>query len=228
MKVQDVMTHKVLCVAPEASLKEVATVLVEHSISGVPVCDGDGRVLGIVSEADILYKERGPQPRRGRPLAWLVEGGGYAEIVKSTARTAGEAMTRPAVTIDPARPVSEAATLMLKSRVNRLPVVKADRLLGIVTRADLVRAFTRTDAEIEREIRSDVLDHVLLLAPGDVSVVVTEGQVQLGGFVGRRSDAELLPRFVGRVPGVVSVDSDVEWRLDDLSRKGQRALASTL
>lgn len=228
MKVQDVMTHEVLCVAPEATLKEVATVLVEHSISGVPVCDRDGRVLGIVSEADILYKERGPQPRRGRPLAWLVDSGGYAEIVKSAARTAGEAMTRPAVTIDPARPVSEAATLMLKSRVNRLPVVKADRLLGIVTRADLVRAFTRTDAEIEHEIRADVLDHVLLLAPGDVSVVVTEGQVQLGGFVERRSDAEILPRLTARVAGVVGIDSDVEWRLDDLSRKGQRALASTL
>ena len=228
MKVQDVMTHEVLSVAPEASLKEVATVLVEHSISGVPVCDGDGRVLGVVSEADILYTERGPQPRRGRPLAWLVDGGGYAEIVKSAARTAGEAMTRPAVTIDPARPVSEAATLMLKSRVNRLPVVKADRLLGIVTRADLVRAFTRTDAEIEREILTDVLDHVLLLAPGAVSVTVTEGQVQLGGFVERRSDAEILPRFAARVPGVVAVDSDVKWRLDDLSRKGQRALASTL
>ena len=228
MKVEDVMTREVLCVAPEASLKEVATVLVEHAISGVPVCDGDGRVLGIVSEADILYKERGPRSRRGGPLAWLVDGGGYAEVVKSAARTAGEAMTRPAVTIDPARPVSEAAALMLESRVNRLPVVKADRLLGIVTRADLVRAFTRTDAEIEHEIRADVLDHVLLLAPGDVSVIVTDGQVKLGGFVERRSDAEILPRLVGRVPGVVAVDSDVEWRLNDLSRKGQRALASTL
>ena len=228
MKVQDVMTHDVLCVAPEASLKEVATVLVEHAVSGVPVCDGDGRVLGVVSEADILYKERGPTLRRGGPLAWLVDGGGYDEVVKSAARTAGEAMTRPAVTIDPARPVSEAATLMLASRVNRLPVVKEDRLLGIVTRADLVRAFTRTDAEIEHEIRADVLDHVLLLAPGDVSVIVMDGQVKLGGFVERRSDAEILPRLVGRVPGVVAVDSDVEWRLDDLSRKGQRALASTL
>ena len=91
-----------------------------------------------------------------------------------------------------------------------------------------MRAFTRTDAEIEHEIRADVLDHVLLLAPGDVSVIVTDGQVKLGGFVERRSDAEILPRLVGRVPGVVAVDSDVEWRLNDLSRKGQRALASTL
>ena len=137
-------------------------------------------------------------------------------------------MTRPAVTIDPARPVSEAAALMLESRVNGLPVVKADRLLGIVTRADLVRAFTRTDAEIEQEIRDDVLDRVLLLAPGAVSVTVTEGQVGLGGFVERRSDAEILPRLAARVAGVVAVDSNVEWRLDDLSRKGQRALASTL
>ena len=228
MKVEDVMTQEVHCVAPEASLKDVAAVLVEHAISGVPVCDGDGRVLGIVSEADILYKELGPRPRRGGPLAWLVDGGGYAEAVKSAARTAGEAMTRPAVTIDPDRPVSEAARLMLERRVNRLPVVKADQLLGIVTRADLVRAFTRTDAEIEHEIRDEVLDRVLLLPPGAVSVVVTEGQVRLGGLVERRSEAELLPGFVARVPGVVAVDADVKWRLDDVSRKGQRALASTL
>lgn len=228
MKVEDVMTQEVHCVAPEASLRDVAAVLVEHAISGMPVCDGDGRVLGIVSEADILYKERGQRSRRGGPLAWLVDGAGYAEVVKSAARTAGEAMTRPAVTIDPDRPVSEAARLMLERRVNRLPVVKADQLLGIVTRADLVRAFTRTDAEIEHEIREEVLDRVLLLPPGAVSVVVTEGQVRLGGLVERRSDAELLPGFVARVPGVVAVDSDVEWRLDDVSRKGRRALASTL
>ncbi|HEY8777893.1 MAG TPA: CBS domain-containing protein [Gaiellaceae bacterium] len=228
MKVEDVMMREVHCVAPEASLKDVAAVLVEHAISGMPVCDGDGRVLGIVSEADILYKERGPRPRRGGPLAWLVDGAGYAEVAKSAARTAGKAMTRPAVTIDPDRPVSEAARLMLERRVNRLPVVKADQLLGIVTRADLVRAFTRTDAEIEHEIRDEVLDRVLLLPPGAVSVVVTEGQVRLGGLVERRSDAELLPGFVARVPGVVAVDSDVKWRLDDVSRKGQRALASTL
>ncbi len=228
MKVEDVMTQEVHCVAPEASLKDVAAVLVEHAISGMPVCDGDGRVLGIVSEADILYKERGSRPRRGGPLAWLVDGAGYAEVVKSAARTAGEAMTRPAVTIDPDRPVSEAARLMLERRVNRLPVVKADQLLGIVTRADLVRAFTRTDAEIEHEIREEVLDRVLQLPPGAVSVVVTEGQVRLGGLVERGSDAEILPGFVARVPGVVAVDSDVKWRLDDVSRKGRRALASTL
>lgn len=228
MKVKDVMTQNVQCVAPEASLKEVAAMLIEHAISGMPVCDGDGRVLGIVSEADILYKERGPRPRRGGPLAWLVDGGGYAEFVKSAARTAGEAMTRPAVTIDPDRPVSEAARLMLERRVNRLPVVMADQLLGIVTRADLVRAFTRTDAEIEHEIRDEVRDRDLLLPRGAVSVVVKEGQVRLGGVVERRSDAEILPRFVARVPGVVAVDSNVKWRLDDVSRKGQRALARTL
>jgi len=218
-------------VAPEASLKDVAAVLVEHAISGMPVCDGDGRILGIVSEADILYKERGPRPRRGGPLAWLVDGAGYAEVAKSAARTAGKAMTRPAVTIDPDRPVSEAARLMLERRVNRLPVVKADQLLGIVTRADLVRAFTRTDAEIEHEIRDEVLHRLLQGTddpPGAVSVVVTEGQVRLGGLVERRSDAELLPGFVARVPGVVAVDAAVKWRFDNVSRKGQRALARTL
>lgn len=227
MRVADVMTQEVRCVAPEASLKDVAATLVEHGISGMPVCDRDGRVLGVVSETDILYKERGTRPRRRGPLAWLVERARRAEVVKTAARTAGEAMTRPALTIDPGRSVSEAARLMLDRGVNRLPVSKADQLLGIVTRADLVRAFTRTDAEIEREIREEGLARILLLAPGAVSVVVTDGQVRLGGRVERLSDVAILSGFIARVPGVVAVESDVEWQLDDVSRKGQRALAST-
>src|SRR5580765_3776523 len=149
MRVQDVMTKTVHTVTPETPLKRVAAVLAALGISGLPVLDADGAVVGIVSEADILYKERLEPPARGRLRTLLGPAQADAEKAKLEARTAGEAMTSPALTIGPRRPVAEAAGRMLDEHVNRLPVVDdAGRLLGIVTRADLVRAFVRTDDEI--------------------------------------------------------------------------------
>jgi CBS domain-containing protein len=153
MDVQDVMTRSVCVVAPETSLRDVAALLVEHGISGMPVCDAEGAVVGVVSETDILYKERGAQDGDGL-LARFGRVSASRDAAKATARTAGEAMTSPPITITAYRPIAAAARLMLEHGVNRLPVVKNDRLVGIVTRADLVRAFDRTDAEIENEIRS--------------------------------------------------------------------------
>jgi CBS domain-containing protein len=119
-------------------------------------------------------------------------------------------MTAPALTIAPERPVAEAAGVMVDEGVNRLPVVDSDgKLLGIVTRADLVRAFVRTDDELAEEIRDGVLLRALWIPPGDVDVAVDEGVVTLRGEVENRPTAELLPDFVRRVPGVVAVRSDV-------------------
>ena len=101
MNVRDLMTTEVLTVSPETPLKDAAAILAEHNISGLPVCDEAGRVLGIVSEGDILFKERGPREPHGGPLAWLVDGARFHESAKESARTAGEAMTAPAVTIFP-------------------------------------------------------------------------------------------------------------------------------
>jgi osmotically-inducible protein OsmY len=102
--------------------------------------------------------------------------------------------------------------------------VKDDKLIGIVTRADLVRAFTRGDEEIEREIEDDVLGRTLWIEKGKVEVGVSRGAVQLEGVLHTRSDTQLLERLVGRVPGVVAVRSNVTWQVDDRSRKGRRAL----
>ena len=99
MDVRELMTAEVLTVAPETPLKDVAAILAEHGISGVPVCDGEGRVLGIVSERDILFKEQGHRERQGGALAWLVDGSRRQDEAKASARTAGEAMTSPAITI---------------------------------------------------------------------------------------------------------------------------------
>lgn len=215
VKVGDVMTTEVVTVPPGESLKEVARLMVERRISGVPVVDGEGRVLGVVSEADLLVKERGVRESRGGPLAWLVDPLEVGERLKIEARVAGEAMTSPAVTIEPHRLVASAAERMLEQGVNRLPVVVGDRLVGIVTRADLVRAFARSDAEIVREIREDVVGEHMLLDEHAVGVEVDDGEVLLSGELGRRSQVDLLPRLAAQVPGVIGVESRLTWREDD-------------
>ena len=224
MRVRDVMTTRVLTIGPEAPIRDVARILVEHGISGIPVCDMEGRVVGVVSEADILYKEHDPaEDNVGGPLGWIVDGPpDRKRWAKAEALTAGKAMTAPAITIAPAESVAMAARVMSERSVNRLPVVDGETLVGIVTRADLVRAFTRSDDELGREIRDDVLERTMWIEEGRVGVEVSNGSVTLSGTVDRRSEAELLDRLVRRVPGVVAVASDVTWRTDDRSRRARR------
>jgi len=221
MRVDDVMTTDVATVTPGASLKDVARILVERDISGVPVMDADGDVLGVVSEADLLAKERAEPPTRGGPLAWLVDPIEVIERRKLGARLAGEVMTSPAVTIAPYRNLATAAGIMLDNRVNRLPVVSDGKLVGIVTRADLVRAFARSDAEVLEEIRQDVLGRQMLLDDYAVGVEIDAGDVVLSGEMGRRSQVELMPRLVARVAGVVGIENKLTWREDDTVKRAR-------
>jgi CBS domain-containing protein len=224
MKVQDVMTRDVVTVVPETPLKDVAVILVSRGISGLPVCNAQRHVLGVISEGDILYKERGSGKRHAGPFAWLLDETRDADRRKEQARQAGEAMTSPALTIGPHRSVSEAASLMTQRGINRLPVVAGDELVGIVTRADLVRAFARSDEEIKAEIEEQVLEQTLWIDRDRVEVDVAHGCVMLGGTVEARSDAILLERFVGRVPGVVSVYSLLVWDVDDTTRAAKSTM----
>jgi CBS domain-containing protein len=209
------MTRDVVTVALEASLKDVASVLVARGISGLPVVGDDGEVAGVVSEADVLAKER-PGPEEVGALARLVHRGDPVAEAKAAARSAGEAMTSPAITIAPFWTIPTAAQVMLDHRVNRLPVVHQGRLVGIVTRADLVRAFARTDEEIVREIRDQVaFQEALVLANGPLDVHVHGGETTIAGTVRTRTAAEILPKLVAKVPGVVSVRSELTWTDDD-------------
>jgi CBS domain-containing protein len=223
MKIEDVMTREVLTVRAETSLQEAAEMLARHRISGLPVVDADDHVVGVLSEGDILFKERGEARKKGLVERWLEAS--VPEIVsKDKARTVSEAMSTPVVTIGPRRPLAEAANTMIDEGVKRLPVVDDDgQLLGIVTRADLVRAFVRSDAEIAREIRDDVIFRALWIAPESIEVVVKDGDVRLTGEVETKADGELLPQFVQRVPGVVSVQSKLRWLEEGNERSGRLA-----
>ena len=214
MRVQDVMTKDVRTIAPEASLKDAARQLVEHRISGMPVRDARGRVVGVISEGDILYKERGRTEPRG-PLARFLDGSATAAERKRAARTVRDAMSAPVVTITETSQAAAAARSMVEAGVNRLPVLDWDgSLVGIVTRADLVRAFIRSDEQIASEIREDVLHRVLWIEPGRIEIAVRDGEVTLGGELETSADVAVLERLVEKVPGVVAVRSDVKRRID--------------
>jgi len=203
--VAELMTTPAVTVAPDLPLKDVAALLVEHGISGVPVVDA-GRVVGVVSEADVIARE--PEGLHAGLLARLGHGAG-ADDAATVARTAGDAMTSPALTIAPWRSAAAAAALMTTHGVKRLPVVRDEELVGIVTRADLVRAFVRPDGEIRREIEEDVLRRAFWLEPGPVTVGVERGEVTLTGEIPIELEAGILARAVARVPGVVSVRTDL-------------------
>jgi CBS domain-containing protein len=216
MKVEAIMTRDVASVTPDTPLKVVATTLLGFGIAGVPVCDEAGHVVGVVSESDVLFKEIGPEPK-GRALFQQLERG-----PKKDARTAGEAMTSPAVTIESKSAVWEAARKMLDHHVNRLPVVDDGRLVGIVTRSDLVRAFVRPDSELERELVDDVMRRTLWIDTERLDVDVDLGEVRLSGKVDTETDAEIIADYAARVPGVVSVESELSWSVDDRSRRARK------
>jgi CBS domain-containing protein len=211
MKIADAMSVNVITVTPETPLKDAAALLARHRISGLPVVEAEA-VVGVVSEADIVARSTGG--RESRSLLGTLFGGDRDEEAIADARVR-EAMSAPAITIAPGRQVAEAARVMVERRVNRLPVVEEPRLVGILTRADLVRAFVRPDEELEREIRDDVAGTALWIDGRTLDVTVDGGAVKLGGEVERRVDAELLERFTAAVPGVVSVHSELRWKFDE-------------
>ncbi|MDL2074909.1 CBS domain-containing protein [Streptomyces sp. GXMU-J15] len=197
--VSDVMTRKVVAVRRGAAFKDIVKAMRRWRVSGVPVVDDRQRVLGVVSERDLLLKEEfhGGDPLRSRP----------AGLAKAEARTAGELMTAPAVTADPCDSLARTARTMARYGVHRLPVVDEDGVLqGIVSRSDLLKVFLRDDASIAREVRTDVVALLFPETPEEVRVDVESGVVRLSGRV---RNTELVPvavRMARAVEGVVAVD----------------------
>jgi CBS domain-containing protein len=217
MTVGDVMTTYVVTVKASTPIKEVARLLVERGISGMPVVDDTGAVLGVVSEGDLLLKESGPEVVRKHRLGRLVGDQKAAQVreQKVKATTAGEAMTSPPITVRPNQTLVEAARLMTGQLVNRLVVISDEKLVGIVTRADLVRAFVRADDELADTIRTEVLLRIMWLDPAAFTVRVAKGVATISGHVEHRSTAEAIETAIAMVPGIVGVEADITWSLEE-------------
>ncbi|MFE3901561.1 CBS domain-containing protein [Streptomyces sp. NPDC059153] len=212
IKVGDLMTDEVVSVVSLTSFKEVAKLLAQHNISGLPVLDDEDRVVGVVSESDLVNRQAARH---------LVTGGApdadTTTMTPSGAEfTAAEVMSTPAVTVRAEETVPEAARLMMRGGVERLPVVDdEDRLVGIVTRRDLLRLFLRPDAEIRRRIVEDVLVGTMGLGADVVTVHVVDGVVTLEGRLKNRSQIAILTCLAERLDGVVAVVSHVTAHVDD-------------
>ncbi|MFF5041266.1 CBS domain-containing protein [Streptomyces nigra] len=218
-KVGSVMTTEVVRAEFGTPFKAVAGLLSEHRVSGLPVVDDDQHVIGVVSETDLMLHQAAtplvydPPPRfrlaRLTPRA-------RRRTAKARARTAGRLMTAPAVSVHAEDTVVEAARTMVEHRVNRLPVLdEDDRLVGIVTRHDLLQTFLRSDAEIRDEVIREVLERGLWLVNGNVDVTVTEGVVTLEGQMERKSETEIAVAMTRRTDGVVDVVDRLTHRFDD-------------
>jgi CBS domain-containing protein len=214
--VRDVMTTEVVTAEPSTPFKEIAGRLAQHRISAVPVLDADRRVLGIVTEADLLLKQEHPDPKATIPLIWTKRR--RQERTKAAAAVAAKLMTTPPVTVPPTATVTEAARRMHTARVKRLPVVDEEgRLVGIVSRADLLKVFTRPDDAIRSEIINDVIVGDLMMNPSRFLIRVEDGVVVLEGKSELSSLIPYLVRAIHHVEGVVRVDNRLSFDVDDLN-----------
>jgi CBS domain-containing protein len=215
-KIEAVMTTKVVTATPATPFRELVELLGQRRISALPVIDDDRRVVGIVSEADLLIKEGWPH------------GGGDAGVLealrhrhrfgKGTGTCAAEVMTRKVATVPLGTPLAAAARLMIRLGAKRLPVVDDQgRLAGIVTRGDLLKAFLRPDPAIAWEIRHQILRDRLGEPAAGVTVEVHDGTVTLTGRLERRNQVAALVRAVQAVAGVTAVNAKLSWEIDDVA-----------
>ncbi|MEU9544793.1 MULTISPECIES: CBS domain-containing protein [Streptomyces] len=218
-KVGSVMATEVVTARYGTPFKEVARLLTEHRISGLPVIDEDDKVLGVISETDLMVRQAGVPDPYETPRRFRFTGptrGARRQAAKGHARTAGQLMSVPPVTVHADETIAEAARTMARSRVERLPVVDdEDRVVGIVTRRDLIQVFLQPDDVIRREVIDEVLVRTLWLSPSTVEVAVYDGVVTLTGHVERRSEAEIAASMTDRIDGVVAVVDRLTYRLDD-------------
>lgn len=213
MNVIDLMTTEVVTAEASESLKSAARKMVDNRVSGLPVVGDDGKLIGVVSEADFLRKELEREHPEGQRLLAALFGG---EEPHDEALTVGEVMATNVVTIAPEASLSEAARIMAGKGFKRLPVIDSNgELLGVLSRADIVNAFTRPDEIIEDDVREDVARRVLFIDPDELDITVSEGVVSLSGELPARSDARMLEELTRRLDGVVAVEAELSWKIDD-------------
>ena len=197
MLVRDLMTTDVVAVGPGASIRDAARLMFRYRVSGVPVVDMDDHVLGIITEGDFLAME----------IERLETGAVPTEV--------REVMSKSVKTIPPEMDVTGAARFMQAQDVKRLVVASGGRMVGIISRFDIVSAFTRPDDLIEDEIREDLVRRVLFVDPETIEVSVLNGVVTFVGSIGTRTEARLVEELARRLDGVVDVSNELTWRIDD-------------
>ncbi len=227
MKVRDVMTSPVLSVEPDTTILQAVRIMLQRRISGLPVVDKDGRLAGIVSEGDFLRRaETGTQRRRARWLEYLVGPGRLAdEYTRSHGRKVSEIMTADPATVTEETPLDVVVRVMEKRQIKRLPVVRGQELVGIVSRANLMHALagvareTKPVAADDRAIRDRLLAELAKQPWAPVAlieVIVMDGVVDLWGTITDERERQAIIVAAENVPGVKHVNDNLAW-VDALS-----------
>jgi CBS domain-containing protein len=212
------MTRRVHVASPLTPFKLLVRLIEENRVSAIPIVDQLGVPVGVVSESDLLLKERRQELDSGRDLVHPIRR--RHERAKADALVASELMTSPAITIESGAGLSEAARRMQERNLRRLVVVdERGRIAGIVSRSDLLQVFLRTDEELRREVKDELIPAVLIDQPRRIMVDVRLNVVTLSGVVDRKSDARILTRLTRELDGVVEVVDQLRYDWDDVDRQ---------
>lgn len=225
MKARDLMTTNVVTVKPDTKVRDVAALMLEKHISGVPVLDDNGKLVGMISEGDLLRRpELGTEKHRRRWLAFFSRADEQArEFTKSHALRAGDVMTKQVLHVAEGTPLGDVVGLMEKHRVKRLPVLSKGKLVGIVSRVDLIRALATRQAEpmppppesdaTIRAVMNDVLKNQDWALSAVVNVVVSDGVVHLWGVIDSDEQRQALRVAAENIPGVTAVEEHLTFSL---------------
>lgn len=223
MNAADIMVHQVITIKPDATIREVAALLIAKHISAVPVTDADGKLLGIISEGDLLRRaETGTERRRPWWLTWLVSNETLTtEFIKSHSRKVSDVMTRNVIVARPDTPLHEIATILEHNRIKRVPIVQGDKIVGLVSRANLVQTLaswrdesppTKLDDIALRDSVMAILEkepwaHVAL-----INVTARSGVIDLWGLVSSEKQRDAIRVAIQNIPGVTGVNDNLTIR----------------
>ena len=216
LTVADVMTRDVITIKPDTPVEQIAELLYAHHISGVPVLDDQGRVVGILSEGDLMA-HTSAIGEAGKPRSWWLRLFGDTtsqaeDYIKSHGRTAADVMSRSPLTVGPDASLGEVAALLEKHRIKRLPVVDGGKLVGIVSRANLLRGFATAEAPpggtaSDREIKEKLETAIDAEGFGRlINPIVQDGTVHLWGIVDKEAERRAIVLLAQRIPGVKAVE----------------------
>ena len=221
MKAKDVMTSPVVSIEPDASIWQAVRIMLQRHISGLPVIDQKGGLVGIVTEGDFLRRaETGTQRRRPRWLEYLIGPGRLAEYTRAHGRKVSEIMTADPLTISEDTPLDEIVRLMEKRQIKRLPVVRDQQVVGIVSRANLVHALASVARDIRPTSPGDqaIRDRILAELASQswapialVDVIVKDGVVELWGMITDERERKAIVVAAENAPGVKAVNDHLAW-----------------